>query len=633
MIRITKLEITRHITKWTVFGLVAVLILGAGILQMGIGNYQIGIKKQQQFLEIEQKMVDRLLNWMQYGAIGFRVLMKQCPLIALFYNNTAFDDLMGFIDTGVRLRLVEPKIGPNAFKNPTGGRMDYSWYLMHFGVLLVMVWGFFTFRNKEYIRYLMNFSSPKSVFLGMLVARMIISAAVLAIMVGAAYVQFLVNGISLSGPELSNLLLFLAVTIIVMALLLSVSAVLGAVDNIIKGAVITALFWIVVVSLWPELLNVMFTRQAAGSLNSTHQLEIRKMGKLMDFERDALKQSSRYKSVPKKKESDRLMAEYYWTDIFKDIESIDNKTIHKTEQLVDRFHFRSIFNPISFLKSVNNEISSVGFNGFIALHKRIRDIRRGFLRKYYDKRFYENYSRVEPYLPKGKNIIKAKSSLPRYFLLGVAIQLFYLLLVLFPGYIRFRRYMFPPPEKGIAFDHLTINIIKGIINRLDIGCSNLRSQVLNVLYGNKKKSHLELLVDNQEIAEAPGNGSVYVPNVAKIPGTTRLVSLAATAGVMGAPGLIRGKKVFGQLGEEEKVKLLLRLAIIQNKHIFILDDFLKRTTSKAEIIQLVEELKADGVSIIDFVSDTGSLLQPGKIILILRRNGGYRLENQFLFSD
>ncbi|MCP5055061.1 MAG: hypothetical protein GY940_48295, partial [bacterium] len=178
-----------------------------------------------QFMEIAQKLVDRLLNSLQYGAIGFRVILEHSPLVALFYNNTAFDDLIGFIDTGVRLRQGEPKIGPNAFKRPTGGSLDYSWYLMYFGILLVMVWGFFTFRNREYILYLMNFASPKSVYLGVLLARVIIVAAVLLIMSVVVYVQFLVNGISLTGLELGNLLVFLGVSIIVLALLLSISAV------------------------------------------------------------------------------------------------------------------------------------------------------------------------------------------------------------------------------------------------------------------------------------------------------------------------------------------------------------------------------------------------------------------------
>ncbi|MCP5050166.1 MAG: hypothetical protein GY940_23575, partial [bacterium] len=393
---ILNFEFQRNVTRWAVIGLIVLLVMGAVFQQLGIENHQRGIEKQVQFMEIEQKLVDRLLNWMQYGAIGFRVLLERCPLVSLFYNNTAFDDLIGFIDTGVRLRLGESKIGANAFKRPTGSSLDYSWYFKHFGILLVMVWGFFTFRNREYILYLMNFASAKSVYLGVLLARIIIVAAVLGIMGVVSYVQFLVNGIVLSGTELVHLPVFLGVSIIVLALLLSISAVLGAVDSLVKGALITGSIWIVAVSLWPETLNVLFTRHAAGELSSIHQLEIRKMEPLMDFEGEVIKESSKYKTAPEKKESDKRMSEHYWENIFKDVESVDNEMIERTGRMVEKFHFWSSFNPISFLKSVNNEISSAGFNAYMELYKGCRDIRRGFLRRYIDMIFYKTYSKVEP---------------------------------------------------------------------------------------------------------------------------------------------------------------------------------------------------------------------------------------------
>ncbi|MCP5050859.1 MAG: hypothetical protein GY940_27085, partial [bacterium] len=385
-----------------------------------------------------------------------------------------------------------------------------------------------------------------------------------------------------------------------------------------------------------ETLNVLFTRHAAGQLSSTHQLEIRKMDPLMDFESDALKQSERYKTVPEKKESDKRMAEHYWENIFKDVESVDNEMIDKTGQMAGKFHFWSSLNPISFLKSVNNEISSAGFNGFIEFYNGNRDIRRGFLRKYYDKRYYENYSKVEPYLPRGKNIIKAKSSLPGYFLLGMGLQLIYLGLVFFLGFLLYRRYMFPSAEKGISLSEVSYHIPMGVLARMCINCRNLRNQVLNVFHGHGSGYSGELAVGGKNMVTGSRADLSYLINPLKIPGTARLSSFRVLAGLAKGDdaGLEfpEGLRYFKDLEDVEQVKLILTIAELQGRSIWLLDDLLKGLENKAELKEMVEVLKSEGKVVIDFVTDTGSLVEPGISISTVRTKAGYKTTTKNLVS-
>lgn len=632
MMNVMNLELRRNIKKGSILSLAAFVLLAVIILQIGVNKYKIGIEQQEQFLEIEQKTAKKLLNYMQYGTIGFRVILDPSALISLFYNNTAFSDLVGIIDSGVRLRLNEPKIGPNTFKNPTGGSLDLSWYLIIFGSLFILAWGFFTFRNKGYIRFLMNFAGPKSVYLGILLGRVILLTIVLAILIAVVSIQFLVNGIDLTGIELFGLLVFMSLALLVMVFLLVIAAGLGAVENWVKGGVVTAFFWLVVVLLWPEMLNLAFSYKSVGVIKSTYKLESEKMDKLMNFEREALKESDRYNTKEEKLESDKRMAEHYWNNIYEGIEQLDIRTINHITLLAKRFHLLSLFSPVTFFKSVNNEISSLGFNGFLELYKGNREKKRGFLRYVFDKRFYKNYSTVSPYLPKGKAIIAAKSGLPNYFGIGMITNLFYILLALFFAYLRFIKYIFPTVSKESTID-TSLFFNRGELAHVCFNEPYLKDPFINVFLGQSTGIPGKITLDGKEQTplDIKKASIFYLPTITKFPSNIRaksLLSLAQNDGPL--PQLnFDLDQPFGKLSTLEKINLFFIQPKLRKSDIIIMDDIADGVVMSVELFEQVGKLKEEsGALIIDFSAQRVFTGNADSAYIIIKEPGSNRIESR-----
>jgi len=435
--------------------------------------------------------------------------------------------------------------------------------------------------------------------------------------------QFQSNGIAVDIGFLKNLGVFFIAAFFVLIFLLLISAAIGAMSNIVNGSAITAFIWMIIVFLCPEFLNIICSQQANLSLKSTHQIEGQKLDKLMEFENHAIKESRRYKTITEKNASDERMAEHYWKDIFDSVEDIDLQMIESIRVISEKFHFWSAFNPVTFFKSTNNELSGVGFNNFVRLYRANRKIKRGFLRYYIDKRYHENYEKVVPYLAKGKNIIPAMPSLPAYFGLGVLVNLFYILCLLFFCYYRFLRYIFPLPEKDAPNDTFSVNYESGKIICHDISCPQLRNQLINVFLGRAQGFSGQLELDGTSVVTSACKKLAYLPNPEKLPPTLRIRDLfSLTPGSVEMEQKFAGKRL-GALNEIERSKIILSLAIGSQPKIFLLDDYIYGRWDPAEILEIIGDLKEEGVFVLDFLSSTGKPIYVDKYYITHLKKGCY----------
>lgn len=617
---IIKLEINRNVTRWIILGILIFIIFSIVILQLGISKYKTGLKQNQEFIEVESRKIQRYINYMQFGIYGFRRLLVSSPLMAMFFNSTSLTELQSFIDSGVRLKFSKPEIGKNVFERPTGGTLDFSWYLLIPASLIVMPWGFFSFRPREYLWSLMGYTKDANVYWGIMLGRILIVFTVLALTTVIIYFQYLVNGITLSGPEILSLLVFLLTSMIVLVFLLGISAGLGAVENWVKGGIIAFCSWFILVMLWPEILNTVFSKKAEANMKSIYKHEMQKTEKLMEFEKEALKHTGRYETIPEKIESDRRMAEHYWENVYKNIEKLDLEMLNQTEENARGFHFWSIFNPVTFYKSTNNELSSNGYNTYILFYKENQKIQKGFLRFYFDKRFYENYSKVEPYLKEGENIFTASPSLPAYFWGGLVVGFLYIVFSLGFSYYRFHKQVYPLPKKTKAFiKNISIALRKGKIVTLNVHIPEFVLQLLNALWGKSNKCFVLVTLDGKNFTEMKNIDFAYLPETSKIPGTIKVGTFVSTVGNLLKPGKEKIRALKEELGEEilnrrfkeinamTKARVLFKLALLKQADIYIFHDFLNElpTFNTTDMMDDLKELKSQGVIFVDLISKHG----------------------------
>jgi hypothetical protein len=369
-----------------------------------------------------------------------------------------------------------------------------------------------------------------------------------------------------------------------MSVLTAVMAGLGAIKNWKTGAIKAVIFWIIVVFLWPEVLNLVFSRRAEVNIKSLEKHQIQKNELLLPFEKKALKDTGRFDSQKEKKESDRKSAEYYWNVVSKRIREIDLEMIRETEEISREFQYWSFFNPVTFNRSVNNELGSKGFNAYNRFFRENLVIQRGFLRRVFDKRYYENYTKVEPYLPFEKLVVRAEPGLPMYFGAGILVNLFYLALAILWGYAGFKRFMFPKPEAPGGYDRVDIDCQHGNIVSMTGDNQDLYHQVMNGLLHRGADFNGKIIVEGKNIIDHGGEEVVYVPGQDKIPGNFQvkdLFNLAAKIPAATKQELHRFKqenqdmlkKRFSDLTPGQRTCLLVDLCRLKNAKIYVIRDF------------------------------------------------------------
>jgi hypothetical protein len=305
---------------------------------------------------------------------------------------------------------------------------------------------------------------------------------------------------------------------------------------------------------------------------------------LFDFEREALKETGRYKTIPEKKEADRKSAEHYWNVVSKKIRDFDEEMVDKTDEIARDFHLCSIFNPVTFYKSVNNELGSKGYNSYYRFFKENLPIQRRFLRHVFNKRYYDNYTKVEPFLPLDQLVVRAEPGLPRYFGAGILLGLFYLATAIYLGYFVFKGFMFPKPVFHNAYDQVKLDCQQGSIQFVTSDNIDLYERLVNVFCNYPLGFNGSIMVDNQDMVNNRQEGVVYIPGAESIPGNFRVRDLVYfTAKMPGIPipavqelekeyrAIL--KKYFHELSPGDRTCLLVDLCRLKEAKIYLIREF------------------------------------------------------------
>lgn len=307
--------------------------------------------------------------------------------------------------------------------------------------------------------------------------------------------------------------------------------------------------------------------------------------------------------------ADKEMSERYWNQEYPKIRALDSRAITYTRRMANKFHLLSIFNAGTFYKSVNNELSSKGYNGYTAFYENIMEVHQGFLRYYIDNKYRPLTGKVEPFLKGEEYVFYGKSSLPAYFGWGIALNVFYILILLAFSYYRFYRSLFFSRFKSGAFDQVNLDFKPG--NHYHIGIDN--KEFSHLLYAALSgKGHPgAVAIDKKGI---PGKHEwIYLPRLDHIPGDIRVKALISlTCASFNIPGDqerdlldklsaqgIDGR-YFKDLSLSRQAVLLLMLTGYRKPDVFFFDEFFFRLPHET-IIDILD-------NVLDQFKQSGSLI-------------------------
>jgi hypothetical protein len=288
------------------------------------------------------------------------------------------------------------------------------------------------------------------------------------------------------------------------------------------------------------------------------------MEKLMLFEKVAYEYTSRFSDIAKKRAADKELLLNWVDKYYPEVDKMESQMIDVTQNLVRKFQLWSSFSPVTFYKSLNNEISSKGFNAYLEFYKQGQVNQKGFLLYYMEKKSYNPYEKVVPFLPTEELVSKSKPSLPYYFLIGIFISLLYILGALLFSFSRFKKFLYPKIQGQTANLDIVLKSGEAVHIMVDKESNDLLTNVLN---GEIDQIDGKIIIDGKSIVTKDHEDFYYFPDVQKLPGNLSVKSITSLAKIPAESEIIR--KRLKDIDFESKLKLMLKMAKSFKRKIYV----------------------------------------------------------------
>lgn len=502
MINLTIKEIRSNLNKFVVVVFVMFIVFGLLINYSGINKTRELEQKKKNFIENEIAKVGSYDAYSYYAVNGYKLLFVPDSISAMFYSTT-LSDKDSVSNTNFRLDINDSQKSKNLFK----GNVDLAWYLITIGSIAALIIGWFAFRNRKRLKYLLNQHKKFTVYISMMFARIIMLISALFILNVCILGQFYICGIHFDSIMITNTFLHISIFGIVMVIFMTAGAMLGYIRDTLKGVAVAAATWFVILILLPNFLASTFSERADSDLKSSCRIE-----------RESVKITNLFEKMRKdyvNSKEDKVKATKEFLDRFLKegkLKKLELELINEIEKIANDLYLWSTLNPVSFYKAFYGELSGKGYNEHIKFHRKNVELKEGFIKFIFDG--LTRPGKVKPYLTGDEYIYYAKPSLPAYFGLGLLVQLFWIVLLFVAGYILFSRSIYPKPKNKEALKDMKIIDIpagKTIAVFSDDDNEDVADMVYNVLSGKCEKNFIK--VNGVE----PAGDFFYLPPRSHIP--------------------------------------------------------------------------------------------------------------------
>ncbi|NIR06303.1 MAG: hypothetical protein GTN82_12850 [Candidatus Aminicenantes bacterium] len=595
----------------------------------GASQYKDILESKEEFQEIEKKKAKQWENYTQYGGYGIYLYFIPSPLCAFFNNTNLFTELTAHVDVGERLNIHNSFKGKEVFAQKIGRLWDFSGVILLLGSLTALYFGYDGFRHREYLKFLASLFGYRKVFPYLLVSRIILLSLFIVIVTAVAVAAVIAHGIEFTAREFNFIFVFLLMMLLMMIFFVSIGTITGSLKSGTMARFFIILIWIGSVYFIPALINRVIEVDANFRITSNYQSEQRKVKILMDFERKVNEEKRKLEPEPKKEDVEAVkkrLSEEYLEKEFKTIQSFEKKLEKEMRARLNNFQFLSALFPSAFYLSVNNEISSRGYESVIDFHRYAREIKDEYMKFYVKKKYsWREGEPVESFVKNEENLYKGKSLFPWNFWLGLFMTLLWIGLVLKWSYAIYQKSLFSVPKEVIrGLSDLAIDVEQGKTNAVLSRSETIRQHLYNVLSGQNKEFNGYVLLEGKKdiVPENKGLDFVYICHPDDMPGDIKAGHfLSFAVGVFEIPEeqleSIRvrlrlneiGKKSFGELRDEhrdtERGQLVLEAACFKKSGVYLIDNLNKGMHSDfmGKLAEKLKQLKQENASILYLSND------------------------------
>jgi hypothetical protein len=589
------------------------LAIALGFIQLGINEYKDSLTRKDIFRETEKTKVSKYINYRTYGVYGVKILFVPAPVSAFFMDSGVLPDTTSFVDSGERLNIYQPLQGNNIFKLPRkkSGFTGFSGFILFFGSLLALFYGFESFSNSEYLKFLSSFGNGIHLYLSIAISKfLVISLAIIILAICSLLLTFF-NGIIV--PLNLYFFSFLATLLLISLFFLSLGTVFSTKKSSYTAIGLILVVWFSILLLVPMLLNIIIEKES-NNIIPIHKIELEKFKIFSNFEKKVKEDSVSYKYGEKLTNEARQYMLNYWNNEFKTLESLENQMRNEMDRHVSFAHWLSCLFPSTFYQSVTNELSSRGYGNLIDFYRYVQDLKHRFVQFYIRKVYFTNFSEVESFITGEENVYYASSRLPGPYFFGLFLTLLYTGIFLTISYKRFEKMLYSDPIKDVNKNEIDpVECSNSEYTVITVTGTDLSSRIYNILCGRKRPSVTggfrgKIFLDDLDIVDIDsGQSFLYLCRPHHLPEDIKVKHFVEFIGrlsrhIRGGPesdfGSLRmySDKTVGKLEMHERCRLLIELMARHKCKIYVVNDILKEmpVSSSLSLLNTMEKRSAEG---------------------------------------
>ncbi len=580
------LEIKRTATKKFIIALALVFVLQIYNLQVEFDKAKELKEKEARFQTVGQKYFKKIRTYDVYSVYGIQILFQKSALDVLFNNAIVPEDVTSKIDSISSLRIINDLKGKALDPRKLGSDNGFSGTLLFLMSLMALAYGFLAYESREFQRSLSSLLTALKVFFSVSLCRLCVIALTLVLMFGVVASMAAVHETPFTSGDWAGLAVYMTAAFLNLACFFFLGVIPSFFRHKSTAVVMAFAAWFLFLITIPGFINSVVAKKLPSS-TADYQAELDKFEIVSEFETRSEKEAGTFNR--NKIETGRKIIENFWNNDYKKIEGVEQGLYDRISAFADYYWSLAAIMPVTFFQSTGNEVSSRGYENYLAFYKYNREMQRRFVRFYIDRCFYNDPRQIVSFIKATENIYPARTMLPRNFKKGITYGLIWVIILAAAAYYRFHKYLYAiRSTRELSGENHPIIVSKGETKFLYMHKPHgLNEKLFNLLCGRLHTGEsLKLEIANQDLTEnkdlqnflyichpdsipndiTAGALATFILRQARVPRSQRAAVYAALE-----TQKIR-RKIFSELESEQKSKVYSLLLPYFKKDIYLLDN-------------------------------------------------------------
>jgi len=495
------LELKRTATKKYIIALVLFFVLQIINLRTEFVKANELKEKEAKFQTVGQKYFEKIRSYDVYSVYGIQILFQKSALDVLFDTAIVPEDVTSKIDSISSLRISNDLKGNALDPRKLGADTGFSGTLLFLASLMALAYGFLAYGRRAFQKSLSSLLTFLKVFFSVSLTRLGVIALTLVLMSGIVVVMAAVHGIPFTSGDWAGLAGYMTAAFIKLACFFFLGVISSFARHKNTGLVMAFAAWYLFLITIPGYINSMAAKKLPAS-TADYQSELDKFEIVSEYEDGVAKKHGSFN----RKNFDVFVgeAENFWNNDYKKVAGVERGLYDRISAFTDYYWSLSAIMPVTFFQCTGNEVSSRGYENYLAFYKYTHQLQHLFVRFYIDRCFYNDPRQIVSFIKAAENIYHARAMLPRNFKKGVTYGFIWILVLAAAALYRFHKYLYTiRAGKELSGENHPMIVSKGETKFFYMNKSNgLNEKLYNLLCGRLNTGEpLKLEIANQDLTE------------------------------------------------------------------------------------------------------------------------------------